>query len=159
MMNWKALRTGAQARDRGAEVPQAPFEISARESAPTVILILDLDHNLGAGGLRTCVDGISVGDDHMALCVSPPPTSSGCLMKRPYGESFTDASMIIPLAKPSWAWTIVPFSPATTRCFSKPKVWQSQSMAAGVLRYRRHGMIVALVFLAKVGMRLASPRN
>ena len=42
--------------------------------------------------------------------------------------------MIIPLPNTSWAWPIVPASPGTTRCLSKPNALQSQSMAAGASR-------------------------
>jgi hypothetical protein len=57
-----------------------------------------------------------------------------------------------PVAEAELACTMVLPSPGTTRCFSNPKVWHNHSIAAGALRYRRHGITVALVFFARLDM-------
>src|SRR5215475_3100889 len=63
-------------------------------------------------------------------------------MSLPNSLSLMEPSMNMPLPKLSCAWAMVLFSPGTTRCFSKPKALQSQSIAAGALRYRKPGMMV-----------------
>lgn len=42
--------------------------------------------------------------------------------------------MIMPLPKASCAWAMLPFSPGTTRCRSKPNASQSQSIAFAAAR-------------------------
>ena len=59
-----------------------------------------------------------------------------------------EPSITIPFPKTSCAWTIVPSSPGTTRCFSNPNASQSHAMAAAASLYRMVGITVAAVVFA-----------
>ena len=44
----------------GADIPEVPFEVTTSEAPTSVIFILDLQDDFGAGGLRPLVDQIGV---------------------------------------------------------------------------------------------------
>src|SRR5262245_17954709 len=44
----------------GADIPEVPFEVTTSEASTSVIFILDLQDDFGAGGLRPLVDQIGV---------------------------------------------------------------------------------------------------
>jgi hypothetical protein len=65
--------------------------------------------------------------------VSLAPGSAGKTMA-PGSFSREEPSITMPLPYVSCAWAIVPLSPGTTRCRSKPRTSHNQSIAAGASR-------------------------
>src|SRR5437870_13061515 len=104
-----------------------------RVAAAPVVLVLDVHHDLGAGGLGARVVRVGIGDDDVRALGHGAATGRA---------GHQTAELVVArraehdhaVAKVSWACAIVPSGPGTTRCCSKPKARHSQSMAAGASR-------------------------
>ena len=133
----------------GAEVPNVPFGIAARVVPAPVVLVLDFNHDLRARRDSSCVVFVGVVDDDVrALRYGATQSARRLLKIVELARARAEPSIIIPFPKTSCAWTIVPSSPGTTRCFSNPNASQSHAMAAAASLYRMVGITVEAVVFA-----------
>ncbi len=90
--------------DHTCHVPDSPFQIAAREAAPAVGLVFDLEQDLLTGCSGACVHSARIGRQDLP----PPNVNSACAM--------------------------VLSSPGFEVCFSKERTRQHHSMAAGAFQ-------------------------
>jgi hypothetical protein len=79
------------------------FPVIAAEAAAAVVLVLDVQHDRGAGGPGPRVDRIGVGHDHVGALGLEAADLVGLLDEAAVIAVDTEPSMIIPLPKLSWA--------------------------------------------------------
>jgi hypothetical protein len=108
------------------------FGIARRVIAAAIVLRLDVEHDLGTSCLRSRV--MRIGIFHHDIDALRRRLA---LVRRRDMASIlvsTSPSMIMPLPRVSSAWATLPPSAGTTIFRSKPKAWQSQSIAAAAFR-------------------------
>src|SRR5436309_13552387 len=107
-----------------------PLGIPRRVAAAPVVLVLDVHHDLGAGGLRARVVRAGIGDDDVRALGHGAATGR---------DGHQTAELVVArradhdhaVAKVSWACARVPSGPGTTGCCSTATAPRRRSKAEG----------------------------